>query len=594
MNNHISFSRVSWLCTSCFSKAGIRDNVDLFILSNSTIPTSGSRRSSYCFSFGENCRTDDIFYRHRSNNVARKSGNIREWVTAFGGGYECMIIFDADSLMTPESIGRLTAAMERDLTIGLIQTLPVIVNAATPFAKLQQFAGRLYGPLIAAGIAWWHGSESNYWGHNAIIRVRAFAETAGLPELSGRRPFGGHVLSHDFIEAALMRRGGWAVCMAPSVGGSYEECPSTPIDYAARDRRWCQGNLQHLGLLTTRGLHWVSRLHLLVGIGSYLTAPMWLVFLAFGILISLQAQFIRPEYFPSGFSLFPKWPAQDPIRAIWVFSATMGLLLAPKILALILLWTDSSLRRKFGGGFRTFAGMLLEALLSGLMAPLMMIFQSAAVAEILLGRDAGWQVQRRDAGGRIRRNDLLRTCAVPTIIGALMAVSAYMVSASLLLWMTPVVVGLLFCIPVTSLVSSPKFGDFLKRHGMLATPEHIAPAPIVCRANAAAAAFDSHQVDAFVRLCSDQQLQEQHLINLPAPSSRQRGQIDVDLVVARAKLADAETLDDALLFLSPREKFALLKSTSGVQELIQKFIVASAGQVGAGEGMRAAAYSDAK
>ena len=209
-----------------------------------------------------------------------------------------MLILDADSLMTGDTIVRLVAAMEAHPKVALIQTLPIVVNARSLFARWQQFAGRLYGPMLAAGIAWWHGSEGNYWGHNAIIRVRAFAEQAGLPELRGRKPFGGHILSHDFIEAALMRRGGWAIHMAPTLGGSYEETPPSISDFAARDRRWCQGNLQHLALLPTRGFHWVSRLHLLTGIGSYLTAPLWLIFLVFGILVSLQAQFVRPEYFP--------------------------------------------------------------------------------------------------------------------------------------------------------------------------------------------------------------------------------------------------------------------------------------------------------
>ena len=193
--------------------------------------------------------------------------------------------------------------MEAHPKVALIQTLPVIVNARSLFARWQQFAGRLYGPLIAAGIAWWHGSEGNYWGHNAIIRVRAFAQDAGLPELRGRKPFGGHILSHDFVEAALMRRGGWAIHMAPDASAAAtRNARPRCSDFAARDRRWCQGNLQHLAVLPARGLHWVSRLHLLTGIGSYLTAPLWLMFLVFGILISLQAQFVRPEYFPKGFS----------------------------------------------------------------------------------------------------------------------------------------------------------------------------------------------------------------------------------------------------------------------------------------------------
>jgi membrane glycosyltransferase len=286
-----------------------------------------------------------LFYRHRPENTARKSGNIEEWVRRFGADYECMLILDADSLMTGDCIVRLVAAMESHPKAALIQTLPVIVNARSLFARWQQFAGRLYGPMLAAGIAWWHGSEGNYWGHNAIIRIRAFAQYAGLPELGGRKPFGGHIMSHDFIEAALMRRGGWAIHMAPTLRGSYEESPPTLSDFAARDRRWCQGNLQHLALLPTRGFHWISRLHLLTGIGSYLTSPLWLAFLMVGILVSLQAQFVRPEYFPKGYSLFPQWPAQDPVLAAWVFAGTMGMLIVPKVLAFLVLAFDRDASR---------------------------------------------------------------------------------------------------------------------------------------------------------------------------------------------------------------------------------------------------------
>src|SRR5215472_4565501 len=306
-------------------------------------------------------------------------------------------------------------------------TLPVIVNGTTLFARLQQFAGRLYGPSIARGIAWWHGTEGNYWGHNAAIRVAAFASHAGLPTLSGRKPFGGHILSHDFVEAALMRRAGWRIQMVPSLAGSYEETPPTLADYTARDRRWCQGNLQHLGVLPARGLHWVSRLHLLTGIGSYVTAPLWVAILLVGVLISLEAHFVRPEYFPPGFSLFPNWPAQDPVRAAWVFAATMGILLVPKLLAYIATLVRRASRRSFGGAIRTFAGVLTEILISGLIAPVMMVSQSRAVADVLLGRDSGWQAQRRDADA-LPIGDALRRFAVHTAVGIVLAASAYAVS----------------------------------------------------------------------------------------------------------------------------------------------------------------------
>src|SRR5690606_28111819 len=237
---------------------------------------------------------DRIFYRRRAKNTERKAGNIADWVRRFGAAYETMIILDADSVMSADTLVRMSAAIERNPDVGLIQTLPVIVNGSTLFARLQQFAGRVYGPLIAHGIAWWHGSESNYWGHNAAIRTRAFAEQAGLPELRGRKPFGGHILSHDFVEAALMRRGGWAIHMVPGLKGSYEESPPSLTEVAARDRRWCQGNLQHAAVLPARGLHWISRLHMLQGIGSYITAPMWLGFLLVGMAIALQARFTTP------------------------------------------------------------------------------------------------------------------------------------------------------------------------------------------------------------------------------------------------------------------------------------------------------------
>src|SRR5450759_1486334 len=363
-----------------------------------------------------------------------------------------MIILDADSLMTGDTIVRLAAAMERHPNVALIQTLPIVVNARTLFARLQQFAGRLYGPLIAAGIAWWHGADGNYWGHNAIIRVRAFAQDAGLPELRGRKPFGGHIMSHDFVEAALMRRAGWAIHIVPYLPGSYEEMPPSLTDYAARDRRWCQGNLQHVLILPARGLHWVSRLHLLSGIGSYITAPLWLAFLVTGIGISLQAQFVRPEYFPAGFSLFPKWPAQDPVLAARVFAVSMGILLFPKLLAYLVMLSVSPLRRSFGGAALAFVGVILETIVSALIAPAMMLIQSQAIAAIIMGRDVGWQVQRRDDGS-LSWSESARRYGGHTVFGLILGASAYAVSLPLFLWMTPVVVGLLLTVPLAVLTS---------------------------------------------------------------------------------------------------------------------------------------------
>jgi membrane glycosyltransferase len=547
-------------------ETGYASQFDWYVLSDTTDPSVWISEEKCLLRLRREVGDGRFFYRHRPENTARKSGNIEDWIRRFGAGYDHMIILDADSLMTGDTIVRLAAAMDAHPNVALIQTLPIVVNARTLFARLQQFAGRLYGPLIAAGIAWWHGSEGNYWGHNAIIRVRAFAQDAGLPELRGRKPFGGHILSHDFVEAALMRRAGWAIHMAPQLGGSFEECPPSLLDFAARDRRWCQGNLQHLAVLPAHGLHWVSRLHLLTGIGSYLTAPLWLIFLVLGILISLQAQFVRPEYFPKGFSLFPQWPAQDPILAAWVFLGTMGLLIVPKFLAWVLMLTQPENRKRFGGGFVALSGILIETFLSGLIAPVMMIFQSTAVGEILLGRDAGWQVQRRDDGG-VTRDEVFRRYALPTLFGVAMAATAYAVSVPLLLWMAPVIVGLLLAVPIgllSSTTNSGKPGRVLFR-----TPEQTSPPRVLTRANELANAPHEQVACPLRTLRDDPTLRQTHLSNLPVQSNRIRGRIDPHLAIARAKIEDARSFDEAVGFLSSREIFAVLGSPGTLQTLFE-------------------------
>ena len=538
------------------------ERFDWFVLSDSTDPDIWIAEDKAVIALRQACGAQRLYYRHRAENTARKAGNIAEWVTRFGGAYDYMIVLDADSLMSGDAIIRMVHAMEANPSAALVQTLPVIVNARSLFSRLQQFAGRLYGPMIAAGVAWWHGSEGNYWGHNAIIRVRAFAEEAALPQLGGRKPFGGHILSHDFVEAALMRRGGWGIYMLPRLAGSYEEVPPSLLDFAARDRRWCQGNLQHLAVVPARGLHWVSRLHLMMGIGAYLTAPLWFLFLLLGMLISLQARFVRPEYFPSGFSLFPTWPAQDPVLAIWVFVATMGLLVVPKVLALILLWTQRS-ARQFGGGIRASAGVVAEIVVSALMAPVMMIFQSIAVVEILLGRDAGWQTQRRDDGS-VERRELYRKYGVPTLCGILMGAGAYSVSLPLLLWMSPVIAGLLFAIPIGALTAKPAAGR------LFATPEETAPPPVLRRANELAASTCVRPERALVALRGDPVLLKHHLASLPPPSRRGPGEINVHHAMGRARIEASASFEEAVAHLAPRETLAVLNDRALLADVLRK------------------------
>ncbi|RQH02712.1 glucans biosynthesis glucosyltransferase MdoH [Bradyrhizobium sp. RP6] len=535
---------------------------DWFVLSDSTDPDIWVAEEKALLALRQALGTR-LYYRHRAENTERKAGNISEWITRFGGVYDFMVVLDADSLMSGQTVVRLVHAIETNPSAGLVQTLPMIVNARSLFSRVQQFAGRLYGPMIAAGVAWWHGSEGNYWGHNAIIRVRAFAEAAALPQLRGRKPFGGHILSHDFVEAALMRRAGWGIYMLPMLGGSYEEVPPSLLDFAARDRRWCQGNLQHLAVVPARGLHWVSRLHFIVGIGAYLTAPLWLLFLLLGMLISLQARFARPEYFPKGFSLFPTWPAQDPVLAIWVFVATMGLLLLPKLLSLVLLWMRRPVRRQFGGALGASAGVFAEIVVSALMAPVMMIFQSIAVVEILAGRDAGWQTQRRD-DGTVERRELYRKYGVPTLCGVAMAASAYAVSLPLLLWMSPVVVGLLFAVPIGALTARPASGK------LFVTPEEAAPPSVLRRANQLSESADAGIRPALLELREDARLLAFHVAQLPLPRAVRPDAVDANLAVGRAKVDASDTFEEAVAHLSSREVFSILNDGSVLPAVLQK------------------------
>ncbi|GAB6967580.1 glucans biosynthesis glucosyltransferase MdoH [Komagataeibacter kakiaceti JCM 25156] len=542
---------------------------DVFILSDTTDPdiwvAEEAAYMALCRATGWGGR---LFYRRRAVNTDRKAGNIAQWVRAYGAAYQQMITLDADSVMAGDVIVWLTAAMERNPGVGLIQSLPVIVNGSTLFARMQQFAGRVYGPLIAHGIAWWHGSEGNYWGHNAIIRTAAFAEQAGLPHLPGRKPFGGAIMSHDFVEAALMRRGGWAIHMVPALGGSYEESPPSLTDIAIRDRRWCQGNLQHAKVISANGLHWVSRMHMLMGIGSYVTSPLWLIFLLVGIVVSLQSRFYKPEYFGDTKLLYPHWPHVDPVQAEYMFLGTMVVLLAPKILAYILLLLDGPLRRGCGGAIAAAASIVVETVVGGLLAPIAMLIQTGGVISILMGRDSGWNAQRRDAGSlQIMQN--VRLYMVHTLMGMALAAAAWSVSLPLFLWMLPVTLGLVCAIPLTVLTGSTAVGQAFRRAHLLLIPEETAPPPVLKEAVTYMGHMAGQPVpEAIAALRARAELLRVHEILLPPP--RHRGDpINPALLVGLLKVREAPDLATAARELDRAEKSAVLGSAEGLHLLAQ-------------------------
>jgi membrane glycosyltransferase len=540
---------------------GLGARFDYFILSDSTDPNAWIAEERAFLALRERSGPDArIYYRHRSKNHHRKAGNIADFVSRWGGAYENMLVLDADSLMTGDCIVRLAAAMEADPDAGIIQTLPLIINRNTLFARAQQFAARVYGPVIATGLSVWTGKDGNYWGHNAIIRTRAFAAHAGLPDLRGKPPLGGHIMSHDFVEAALIRRAGWTVYMLPDLGGSYEESPPSLIDLATRDRRWCQGNLQHMRVMGARGLKLPTRQHFATGIMSYLASPFWLFQLIVGIALVLQTTYIRPEYFTKEVTLFPVWPRFDPERALMLFGVTMAILLAPKFFGLLLMLMRPEGRRACGGAIRLVVSAFIEIVISALIAPILMLIQSGSVFQILLGRDTGWQPQRRDDGS-IPLRDIVRRHRWHTLLGIVAAVSALSIATSLALWMSPTLIGLILAIPLSWLSGQLGLGLALKRLKLLMTPEEAQPPAIATRANGlqeelARNGYDDQ--DGLVALCRDPSLREQHEAMLPPPAPRKRGEIDTDRALAQAKLVEADTLEDAVRWLKAKERIVVL------------------------------------
>ncbi len=481
---------------------GHLDSFDFFILSDTrdldlwvTEETSWTNLCRNLDAFGR------IYYRRRKTNENRKAGNIGDFVRTWGGNYEAMLVLDADSLMDGADIVKMTRVMEAYPRLGILQTPPRLIGGVSIFTRLQQFAMRLYGPLFIRGLNFWQLAGGSYWGHNALIRVQPFSEFCELPALPGREPFGGRILSHDFVEAALMVSQGWEVWLAWDIEGTYEEAPPTLVDHLIRDRRWCQGNLQHMWLIFARKLPFSVRMHLFMGIMAYLGSPIWFLFLALGTWVAWERAF-------SGLSRLPfdayvaRWFHINGVQqALYITIVIFFLLFLPKILAVIGGILTGSIRRSFGGGFRILFGAMFETVVSMLLAPCIMAAHSMMVLSIILGRAVGWGNQNRETDGT-SWGDAFRFHAVQTILGIVWTAIAFWigygphyydgvpVSFFFLAWMTPILLGLLLAAPVSVWTSRARYGRALARRKLLSIPEEIEPPEILRLADSAHAAVD--------------------------------------------------------------------------------------------------------
>lgn len=457
-------------------KTGHVERFDFFILSDSTNPDKWieeeKRWSELVRDLGALGR---IYYRRRDNNEGKKSGNVRDFLNTWGRRYRYFVCFDADSVMRGEMLVDLVKLMEAHPDVGLIQTVPGLMNAESLFGRIQQFANRFYAPIFITGLNFWAQSFGNYWGHNAIIRTEPFMHYCDLPQLPGLKPFGGQILSHDFVEAALMLKENWQVWFAHELEGSYEEAPQGLIENAQRDRRWCQGNLQHGMVLFAKGLRGVSRIHLVLGIFGYLSGPLWLAFL-------LTFSWIRWTDLFSDLSSLPVRSSLSYLtlsataHAFVVFIICMTVIMLPKVLALLDLALDPERRRAFGGLTRATLSVLAETVFSTLHAPLQMLWHTRFVITILLGMGVSWGTQNRDADGTAWSYALRRQWG-HLLVGGFWGGLVFWLDEITFWWFLPVLAGMILAMPLSVLTSRSNLGQRARQIGLFLVPEEVAPPP---------------------------------------------------------------------------------------------------------------------
>ncbi|WP_341960509.1 glucans biosynthesis glucosyltransferase MdoH [Pseudomonas sp. RC10] len=413
-----------------------------------------------------------IFYRRRRRRVKRKSGNLDDFCRRWGGEYRYMVVLDADSVMSGECLTSLVRLMEATPDAGIIQTAPRASGMDTLYARMQQFATRVYGPLFTAGLHFWQLGESHYWGHNAIIRMKPFIEHCALAPLPGKGAFAGAILSHDFVEAALMRRAGWGVWIAYDLPGSYEELPPNLLDELKRDRRWCHGNLMNFRLFLVKGMHPVHRAVFLTGVMSYLSAPLWFLFLVLSTALLAVNTLMEPTYFLEPRQLYPLWPQWHPEKAVALFSTTVVLLFLPKLLSVILIWAKGA--TGYGGRIKVTMSMLLEMLFSMLLAPVRMIFHTRFVLAAFLGWAATWNSPQRDDDST-PWSEAVKRHGPQTLLGFGWALLVAWLNPSFLWWLVPIVGSLMLSIPVSVISSRTNLGLKAKDESLFLIPEEHTP-----------------------------------------------------------------------------------------------------------------------
>jgi membrane glycosyltransferase len=451
------------------------DAFDIFVLSDTRIAEVAAREEALFAAWRvEDPVPERLHYRRRPDNADFKAGNLRDFCERWGAGYDFMIVLDCDSVMTGAALVRLARLMEDNPGLGILQTLVVGLPAESPFARIFQFGMRLGMRSYTLGSMWWQGDAGPYWGHNAIVRVRPFTQHCRLPRLAGAPPLGGPVLSHDQVEAALMRRAGYAVRVLPLEDGSYEANPPTLPAFLKRDLRWCQGNMQYTRLLAMPGLHLLGRVQLFLAILMYTGAPCWFALVGLGLAQAVAVALIGGV---------PTWAVGAPATVLglapgtvlWlVFAAVMTMTLAPKLAATAHVLMSGRQRRAFGGTGPVLAGAVLELVFTVLLSPVVSAAQTVFVVGLAFGRRVDWSGQARSATS-LSAADALRVLWPQTVIGAVIAAALAWAAPGALWIAAPMWATLIGATVFATASASPSLGRVLAGWRLCATPEERAP-----------------------------------------------------------------------------------------------------------------------
>jgi membrane glycosyltransferase len=411
---------------------------------------------------------DRIIYRRRDDNVGFKAGNVRDFCARWGSDYDVMLPLDADSLMSGEQVVRLMRMMQAHPKIGILQSLVVGMPAQSAFARIFQFGMRHGMRSYTMGQAWWVGDCGPFWGHNALVRIAPFQRDCQLPLVPGKPPLGGHVLSHDQLEAALMRRAGYEVRVLPEERGSWEENPPTMLEFARRDVRWCQGNMQYIKLLGLPGLHAMSRFQLVWAILMFIGIPAWTLIIA---LLPLAAWQSRGAHFRASL-------------AIGLYIAFFTMYLMPKFAGLIDVVLTRDGVKRYGGALRFAASAAIEMVFSFLQGAVSTIRTSIFMVGLLLGRSVVWGGQARDVR-RLSWPEAARQLWPQTLFGGVVCAALIVVAEPLFWWSLPLTAGYLLAVPFAVLTADPRVGRRLTKLGLCGIPEDFAPPAEIAAVGAA-------------------------------------------------------------------------------------------------------------